>query len=200
METRATRSPSVNRKRRRGREERKPRNSIGVAATVTLAGAVLAAAISATTLVFDLWPSLKPDPKAKVGATLQSLTRDINVSRSDYLARVGRVAGDGQEPDELGNVYYIRAEIEGFKRSTLRLKWFTYNADNQTRLPGLRNNDREEPVFKPQAPINTQIAEVWVPTPSQAGEYFVRFELYSENVLLAFVDSKPFSSLGDLPE
>ena len=199
MATRTALSPSGTRKRRRSADEPRPGNRLSAAAAVTLAGAVLAAAISATTLVFDLWPSLKPDPKAKVGATVESLTRDINVSRGDYLGRVGRATAPGEDPKELGNVYYIRAEIEGFKRSTLRLKWFTYNADNETRLPGLRNNDREEPVFKPQAPINTQIAEVWVPTPSQEGEYFVRFELYSKNVLLGFVDSEPFSSLGDLP-
>jgi hypothetical protein len=176
------------------------RSRIGVAAAVTLAGAVLAAAISGTTLVFDLWPSLKPDPKARVGADLQSLARDINVSRGDYLGRLGRVAAVGEGANELGNVYYIRAEIEGFKRSTVILRWFTYNADNQTRLPGLRGSDREQAVFRPQAPINAQIAQVWVPTPSRAGQFFVRFELYSKNVLLEIVDSKPFESLGDLPD
>ena len=176
------------------------RNRIGVAAVVTLVGAVLAAAISGTALVFDLWPSLKPDPKERVGAELQSLARDINVSRRDYLGRVGRVVSPGEKPNELGNVYYIRAEISGFKRSTLRLRWFTYNADNQERLRGLRASDREEPVFKPGAPINAQVAQVWVPTPSHAGEYFVRFELYHKNVLLQLVDSKRFSSLGELPD
>jgi hypothetical protein len=174
------------------------RNRIGVAAVVTLVGAVLAAAISGTALVFDIWPSLKPDPKERVGAELQSLARDINVSRGEYLGRVGRVATGDENPKEIGNVYYIRAEIEGFKRSTLRLRWFTYNADNQTRLPRLRASDREEPVFKPQAPLNAQIAQVWVPTPSHEGKYFVRFELYSKNVLLQIVDSKRFESLGDL--
>jgi hypothetical protein len=173
-------------------------SGISPIATVTLVGAVLAAAISATTLVFDLWPSLKPDPKEKVGATLQSLARDINVTRDDYLARVGRPLAPADDPEELGNVYYISAEIAGFKRSTLRLRWFTYNADNETRMPGLRADDREEPVFKPQAPINTQIAQVWVPTPAVEGDYFVRFELYSDDVLLGYVDSKRFTSLGDI--
>jgi hypothetical protein len=176
------------------------RPRVELTATVTLVGAVLAAAISATALVFELWPGLKPDPKEKVGAALQSVARDLNVTRSEYLARVGRQFTPGEDRDEVGNVYYINADIEGFKRSTLRLRWFTYNNDNETRMPGLRSNDREEPVFKPQAPINSQIAQVWVPTPERAGEYFVRFELYSDDVLLGYVDSKPFTSLGEIPD
>ena len=126
------------------------------------------------------------------------MARDINVQRRDYLARVGRPLEPGSDPGELGNVYYISADIAGFKRSTLRLRWFTYDAGNETRLPGLRADDGEEPVFKPQAPINTQIAQVWVPTPADEGDYFVRFELYSDDVLLGYVDSKPFTSLGDI--
>jgi hypothetical protein len=45
--------------------------------------------------------------------------------------------------------------------------------------------------FRPQAPVNRQIAQVWVPAPPHSGEYFVRFELYT-GVLLAFVDTAPF--------
>ena len=175
-------------------------SGIGLAATVTLVGAVLAAAVSTSALLFDLQPSLKPDPKEKVGATLQSVARDRNVLRNDYLQRVGRPLDRSYKPGDLGNVYYISAEIVGFKRDTLRMRWFTYNADNEERMPGLHADDREEPVFKPEAPINTQIAQVWVPTPDRPGEYFVRFELYSDDVLLGYVDSKRFTSLGDIPD
>jgi hypothetical protein len=82
----------------------------------------------------------------------------------------------------------------------VRLKWFTYRAGNDERLPGLRASAKAERLFKPQAPIDTQIAQVWVPTPSTAGSYFVRFELYSGEVLLAFADSKPYESLGEIPD
>lgn len=175
---------------------------MSVASAVTLVAAVLAAVISTTGLVFDLWPSLKPDPKERVGAKVESLARDINVPRWKYLRRVARTKAKptGKGAKELGNVYYIRAEIQGFKRSTLRLRWFTYESISHERLKGWRGSDRDEPVFKPQAPINTQIAQVWVPTPSEPGDYYVRFELYSRKVLLQFVDSKRFHSLGDVPE
>jgi hypothetical protein len=163
-------------------------------AAVTLLAAVLAAVISTTGLVFDLWPNLKPDPKERVGAKLESVGRDLNVTRGEYLTRVGRTTPAGEDAEANGNVYYIRAEIQGFKRSALQLRWFTYERISETRQPGLRGSDREEPVFKPQAPINTQIAQVWVETPNDEGKYFIRFELYSGKVLLQFVDTARFTT------
>jgi hypothetical protein len=165
---------------------------------VTLAGAILAAAISGTNLVFELWPGLKPDPKQKVGGKIENLARDLNVPYSEFLRRTNAIRDPRVDLEEVGNLYYVRAETEGFKRETVRLKWFTYNDDNDTRLGGLRSSEVAERLFKPQAPIDTQIAQVWVPTPSDAGWYFVRFELYSGDVLLGFVDSKKFESIGEI--
>lgn len=181
--------------------EGEPRRSrLETTALVTLVGAILAAAISFTNLVFQLWPSLKPDPKAKVGSKIETLAFDINVTCKNYLLRGGRRCHADAKPRDGGNVFYIRAETEGFKRETVRLRWFTYNADNNTRLPGLRSSADAEQIFRLQAPIDTQIGQVWVPTPADAGNYFVRFELYSEDILLAIVDSKPYESLGDIPD
>jgi hypothetical protein len=161
---------------------------------VTVIGALLAAGISGTTLVYTIWPGLRPDPKEKVGADIRALAVDQNVSRAEYTCRTGLTAGRGRPPTAMGNVYYVRAVIEGFKRDSVDLRWFTYDANNDHRLPGLRSNTDEVSVFRPQAPINTQIAEVWVPTPEKTGNYFVRFELYAKAVLLAFVDSRPFET------
>lgn len=167
---------------------------------VTLIGVLLAAGISGTTLVYTLWPGLKPDPKEKVGAEIRSLAVDREVTRGEYLCRFGPVDKGEPRVDVMGNVYYIRAEIEGFKRSSVNLKWFTYNADNDQRRQRLRSTTKKTPVFRPQAPINTQIAQVWVPTPNRDGHSYVRFELYAKDVLLAFVDSRPFETrAGGLP-
>jgi hypothetical protein len=160
---------------------------------VALASALIALIVSIPTGIYTLWPALSPDPKTKVGATLETLTFDRNVTYRQYVGRFPRHRVDGATPDENGNVFYIRATIEGFKREQLRVRWFTYEATNQTRLDRLGSTAPLEEVFKPQAPVNTQIAQVWVPAPPQSGEYFVRFELYSSgNVLLSFIDSKPF--------
>ncbi len=158
--------------------EGEPRRSrLETTALVTLVGAILAAAISFTNLVFQLWPSLKPDPKAKVGSKIETLAFDINVTCKNYLLRGGRRCHADAKPRDGGNVFYIRAETEGFKRETVRLRWFTYDANNNARLPGLRSSADAEQIFRLQAPIDTQIGQVWVPTPAAEGNYFVRFEL-----------------------
>ena len=99
-----------------------------------------------------------------------------------------------------GNVFYVRAETEGFKRVNHFKRTVSYDANNDTRLAGLRSSEDVECLFKPQAPTDAQIAQVWVPTPSDAGVYFVRFELYCGDVLLAFVDSKEYESIGEIPD
>jgi len=175
------------------------RSRLQTTALVTLVGAILAAAISGTNLVFELWPGLKPDPKEKVGGKIENLALDINEPFGAFLDRSGRQPRPGADLNEVGNVFYIRAETEGFKRETVRLRWFTYDANNGMRVPGLQSSEGAESLFRPQAPIDTQIAQVWVPTPPKEGLYLVRFELYSEDVLLAFVDSKSYESAGDIP-
>ena len=169
--------------------------------SVTLIGAVLAAVISATTLIFNLWPGLKPDPKEKVGAALSTAAFDRNVTLAQYMQREGvatkaemlRQLQPGEKLSDNGNVFYVKAEIEGFKRSSLHLSWFTYDARNRYRCARLRSSAPAEVVFNPEAPINTQVAEVWVPTPDLNGQFFVRFELYTGRVLLNFTDSHPYS-------
>ena len=181
-------------------EEGRTGGGLSVAAVVTLVGAMLAALISGTNLTFELWPGLKPDPKEKVGASLAVLRLDKNVVYGDYRERVPRVAVRGPTADHPGNVFYIRARIEGFKRETVHLKWFLYEPNGERRAGG-GGGRSEESVFEPDAPINTQVAQVWVREPGQfldglwepdPGKYFVRFELYSGDVLLAFDDSSPF--------
>jgi hypothetical protein len=180
---------------------------MSMTALVTLVGALLAASISGTSLTFALVPGLKPDPKEKVGAELAVLALDSNVDYSDYIERPGRHIDVEARPLSYhpGNIFYLRAHIEGFKRESVRLKWFTYNPNGERR-PGGRKAT-EESIFEPDAPINTQVAQIWVREPgsfdpygeweSDDGEnYFIRFELYSGDVLLAFKDSPTFDVAG----
>jgi homospermidine synthase len=169
------------------------RKRLSTATLVTLVGAILAALISATNLSFELWPGLKPDPKEKLGADLAILTLDKNVTHGRYCDRLGESAVACKNPKASGNVFYLRAQIEGFKRESLNVSWFTYG-DNGRRLPGgpQKRSASEDVIFEPRAPINTQVAQVWVEDPNESGRFFVRFELYSHGVLLAFVDSGRF--------
>ncbi len=165
-----------------------------VGQTVALVSAIILAITGGANLVYLLWPGTKPDPPAvKRVATVETIAFDRNVTRAQFFQRTGNEPASGDDSEANGNVFYIRAQIEGYKESTLRLKWFTYRADDNVRLQGLRSNERLEGVFEPSAPINQQIAQVWVPTPAREGEYFVRFELYARKVLLAIVDTEKFS-------
>jgi hypothetical protein len=177
---------------------------LSVTALVALVGALLAAAISATSLTFVLVPGLKPDPKEKVGADLAVRTLDTNVNYGEYLDRPGKKIKEKNKPrdDYPGNVFYLRAHIEGFKRENVSLRWFTYNPTGERR-PGSGKEATESTVFEPSAPTNTQVAQIWVREPGRFDHgvwdsdantepYFVRFELYSGDVLLAFEDSPKF--------
>lgn len=158
---------------------------------VALVSAIVALLVSVPTGIYTLWPALSPDPKATVNATLETVAFDRNVTLAEYGERLSNPDISGEQ---LGNVFYIRAKIEGFKREQLRVRWFTYEATNQVRVKGLRAAALLEQIFQPQAPVNTQVAEVWVPAPKASGKYFVRFHLYTRgNVLLSFVDSEVFT-------
>lgn len=185
------------------RDERRS-DRLSVATLVTLVGAILAAFISGTNLTFELWPGLKPDPKEKVSADLEVLEMDKNVNYGEYDARPGRNVSTNPDEKELrndfpGNVFYLRAHIEGFKRESLRLIWFTYEENLHRSAEDEARSDR---IFEPGSPTDTQVAQVWVKEPghfdrdgiweSAPGEYFVRFELYRGDVLLAFEDSPKF--------
>jgi hypothetical protein len=160
--------------------------------SATLIGVLVAAFLSGANLIFEVWPHLRPDPKARVGAELAVLELEENVTRRNSRDRRGDGGIVASNPADQGNLFYLRARIEGFKRESLQMKWFTYNS-NGRRRPGPRSSASEEEIFEPEAPINTQIAQVWVKAPQVAGRYYVRFELYSGEVLLALVDSARFS-------
>jgi hypothetical protein len=164
-----------------------------------LVGALAAAAISFTTLLFTLFPEWRPDPRERSDATISFLALDRNVTQKQFFKRVGGGPPAGCTKKQLtrsGIVVYIQVDIAGFKSSSIRLRWFTYNAGNHRREPGLGSNDQETTVFQPRAPINRQIAVVWVPTAlppiDSESRYFVRFELYSASVLRALADTTAF--------
>jgi hypothetical protein len=125
---------------------------------------------------------------------------DRVVTYGDYRVRPGGHVGVNAKAEDPGNVFYLKARIEGFKRETLRLRWFTYDPSDQRRR-GSGGEASAEALFKPEAPANAQVAQVWVKEPgrligrvwdSVPGVYFVRFELYSGDVLIASKDSPSF--------
>jgi hypothetical protein len=171
-----------------------------VTAVVTLIGVAVAAALSLTTFLFTLFPEWRPDPRERSDATVQALALDKNVTQEEYFKRIGLPKSEYAKctPQQLavsGNVVYFQAQTAGFKRSEILVRWFTYDADNKRRIQAGRSDSEKTKVFKPRAPIDRQIAEVWIPTdqPEDQTKYFIRFELYSGSVLRAFDDTKKFT-------
>jgi hypothetical protein len=174
-------------------------------ALATLAGAAAAAALSLTTFLFTLFPEWTPDPRERSDAAIAVLALDRNVAQRDFYDRLEKEPPGHCTEEQLGregNVVYIQVDVAGFKSSSIGLRWFTYDAGNGRRVRGLRSNDEETTVFEPRAPINRQVARVWVPTklPEVDSAYFIRFELYSADVLRAFVDTTVFDVPARLPD
>jgi hypothetical protein len=162
---------------------------------VTLCGAIIAAVLSGISLIFTIWPELKPDPKTKVGGRLEILKVDEAVTKTQYNERIGEKSEQRADNsnDPQGTVFYVRTTIEGFKRHSLTLKWYVYDKRGLQRTNDSKTLDD---LFRPGAPLDTQIAQVWVKNPEKPKgvdhiEVFIRFELYAhDNVLLAFADSR----------
>ena len=175
---------------------------MGAKASLALVGAVFAVLGSGVTLLFTLIPGCRPESLERADASVQALAIDTNVHQREYYRRLGEVpaACTAEQLQRSGNVVYLQADAAGFRRSEVGLRWYTYDAQNRRRIPGVRSNNRETTVFRPRADVNRQVAQVWVPTPLQGGRYFVRFELYGGGVLRAFIDTKPFDVAPPLPD
>jgi hypothetical protein len=153
--------------------------------------ALVALATSAANLLFEFRPDLRRDPGIENSAEIKILRMDPNVEYRAYLKRPGALRNRGRiAQKEVGNVIYLEMRMHGFKGRSARLRWFTYH-ENGYRLPAPYSTTAHS--YKAKAPSNKSVTQEWVPMPFDEGRYWVRFELYdSDDILLAFVDSKPF--------
>jgi hypothetical protein len=171
-------------------------------AGVITAAVLLGGAIAGAAAFVKGQENGEPETSEKVEAQLTVLSFDPNVDYRDYRSRPGRGIVVAAKPGTPGNVFYLKARIEGFRREALQLRWFTYDPNGERR-PDSRGEATAQMLFEPEAPLNTQVAQVWVKEPgswvdgfweSDSGRgFFVRFELYSGDVLLASTDSPRFS-------
>jgi hypothetical protein len=167
---------------------------------ITAAVALVTAAVG---LIFDLWPSLRPDPRSEFQAEVRVVTVDRGVSYRAFLART--LIGDfdralreakaaGVFLDDPGSLVYVETTLRGFKRRTTKLRWSVYDAATRRRvaLPDL--SDVFGAVESGEAPADRSVQRLWIyPLPERRKLYFVRIELYTDNeeTLLALDDSEP---------
>ena len=166
---------------------------------------------------WDFHPESRPDPRQTISADLAFFTTEPHVTLDDYLRRVGvdakhyealrasylTAAGlDPERPRGLdqrsylrsrGTVFFIRADMQGFKGRKLDLRWSVYRARTRHRLhdPGLQDQ-RAGRILDLDAPTTRQIAQLWVVDLPGRGPYFLRVELFDGRTSLAVADSAAF--------
>jgi hypothetical protein len=142
------------------------------------------------TLAFTLAPSLKPDPGTAISASLAVVKVEPHARYSAFLRRLGGDAPrerDRAVLEEQGYIAYLRVEVVGRKRKSMRLRYATYVARS-----GRRYESAQDVLsFKSDTPSDRWVAPVFVVDPGLDGRFFARFELYDHDVMLAVADTPP---------
>ena len=160
--------------------------------TVWSSSAVAIAVVaSAVALAFSLWPSLTPDPRTVLAASLKVRTVEPGVTYRSFLERVGEDV-DGVSSRLLGArgyVVYAQIRIEGRKHGSLTISKVRYAAASGRRIPG--QTQREDSHAEADTPNDQWIHPVFVLAPPYDYPVFIRLELYDGDTLLAFADTPP---------
>jgi hypothetical protein len=165
----------------RGGEGQRPGRGI----SLTAFAALLAAVASTAGVLYQIWP------EHHFRATMTVLSLEKNVSYAAYLDRLNVKSGEQLQANRGGNVFYLRAQIEDVDRSSLSLVSYVFTTPSDKRI--LRWEQQSPPIFSPGTSISRQIGRAWVPFPPASGRYYVRFELYGDEALLAYTNSPVFS-------
>lgn len=185
--------------------EAKPRRLGALAWTAVVA--VVALASSLASLLFELRPDLKRDPRTRLGADVSVFSVDPGVTYRDYLedaaisprdlAKSLRNACDGRRNcgrlSIPGERIYVRTNVEGFKSKSVSMRLSLYDAATKIRIPGASNVDVAQQ--KLESPSDRAVVPVWlVCPPDTSRRFFVRVELYhsGDGILLAVGDSARF--------
>jgi hypothetical protein len=150
---------------------------------------LLTAALTATGLIYELRPDLRPDPKLKLAAQLSVETVEPNVTLADYLQRAGKKIPGAQPTDlqERGYLIYMRVKIEGRKnQKTLSVDQTLYSVNTRRRIAGQQHT--RDSLLDIETPHDEWIHLVWVADP-YARPTFARLAVFDDDVMLAFADT-----------
>ncbi len=159
----------------------------GFAAAVPLAATLV-------TLVFSLWPSLKPrDPPALKGATIGHVQIDHPVSFRQYLRRAELPAAGhtGSELSRAGAFVQFDLAIQGFAGAKLPLRVMLIDVRS-----GNLVSQSKIVLFRPLVDDDRASWQEWVRIPRHPRAYRVILQLYDPGgvVPLATQRSKTFRS------
>ena len=146
---------------------------------------------SVVALAFSLWPSLRPDPRTVLAASMKVQTVEPSVTYRDFLKRVSEDPGqlDDRVLRARGYVVYLQIKIEGRKHGGLTLNQLRYEAATGQRISGesaVRDSNAEA-----DTPNDQWIHPVFVLEPPYDYPVFIRLELFDDDTLLAYADTSP---------
>lgn len=167
--------------------------------------AVIALVAAGVGLLFQLVPALKPDPRERVGASIEVFAVEPRVrvdewareaSSQDVEGAYQRVLGTRTlEPGQgayPGTVVYVRVEVDGYKHRAVALRGGLYSARTQRRLPVFGPRDRQRSTVPIDSPSRRNVQLMWLPDISaDTDPEFVRVELVDSEsgAILAVADS-----------
>jgi hypothetical protein len=174
----------------------------------TFVAAMIALVAGVVGLVFQLVPSLKPDPRENVGAAIEIFAVESQVPVSTWAQEA--FSGDPGEayrralgvrdpdPDQLGyagTVIYVRVEVDGYKHRTVQLRVALYDARTRQREKGaFGQNVQRRSAVPIDSPNRRSVQLMFVPDlSSQTTREFLRVELVDaeSGSILAVTDSPP---------
>jgi len=163
--------------------------------------AVIALVGSLLSVIFTLDPGLKPDPLDRVGAAITIFAVSPNVTLGDwapeaypnawrtvYQRTFGTTTPTADQLGVLGDVIYVRTQVDGYKHRAVKLAWTVYNGSYGSRdlLDGGRI-DLYKSIPAPQvlplpidAPSRSSVQLLFIPAIGQlvdTPKTFVRVEL-----------------------
>jgi|SRR5687768_8937981 len=146
-------------------------------------------------LLFQLAPELRPDPRDSVGADVAVVAVEPGVRVRDWINRGFR----GEQRAELtrtfesqldfpGELIYVRVAVDGHKHKDVGLRYALYGARSQRRLPD-RLNFTPYSRIRISAPSQRSIQYLFVPDLRFESDLFIRAELTDGDGVLAVADS-----------
>jgi hypothetical protein len=158
--------------------------------------AVLALVTGVVSLVFQLAPRLKPDPRDRVGADVSIFALEPNVTLGSWIQRAFPVSDherlEKKYPDRgaVGELLYVRTTVDGHKHRSVTLRYDVFDADKQELIPPESIDAPPLGALKLTSPNERSVQLVWVPDFTQeTRDLIIRVQLWDGDGLLAVTDS-----------
>lgn len=146
-------------------------------------------------LLFQLVPNLKPDPRDTVGADVAIVAVEPGVRVKDWIERGFQGSERAQlmrrfrtQLDFPGELIYVRVAVDGHKHKDVGLTYALYGAVSQRRLPD-RLNFAPFSRIRIDAPSERSIQYLFVPDLRFERDLFIRAQLTDSEGVLAVADS-----------